>query len=171
MKKNHITRRAVAAFLSAVFMILAYCPVAFATNDSEVPGDSGYITFTTPTTRMESNGDFTFKFCYALTSDSFRANSTSITIETEAYIYHRETQEITTDSSKKFHLILYHDGILDKAVGGYYGYADGIYGGLTFNNLKKGDKYYFILYPDDGNMSLGPYMFTGSGKVSGVTVL
>lgn len=75
-----------------------------------------------------------------------------------------------TNSSTGFCLILYHDGLLDTEVGRYYGYADNIYGGLKFDNIKKGDKYYFTLAPTNEDFHRGPYCFQGYGDVSPVTV-
>lgn len=170
MKTGNTWNRLTATVLSVLLVAVVGCPIAFASDKSN-SDQSGYITFDSEDERMASNGKFTFEFCYNLKSDRFRANGTSIRIDTSAYIYNRDTKQTSTDSSKKFHLALYHDGIFDTYVGGYYGYADGVYGGLTFNNLEAGDKYYFVLYPDDPNMSRGPYMFTGSGQVTGVTVL
>lgn len=119
--------------------------------------------------KMSSNGSFDFKFNYSLTSDTFTANGTSITIQTVSYLYDSSTRTETKNKSKKF-VVKLCKTITNKEVGRYYGSADGVYGGLEFTGLTKGAKYYFIMAPLDGNFHLGPYYFQGHGKVDGVTV-
>lgn len=170
MKSKLLLKKAFAIILSVLLVMSITGSTAFATDIESEQDPNEYIHFTQSNTRMASDGSFDFKFSNLLTSDRFTANSTYISINTRVWLYRQDNGETSTDNSSEFCLVLYHNGIFDTEVGRYYGYANNIYGGLTFNNIKKGDKYYFTLSPTNGNFHLGPYYFQGSGDVSPVTV-
>lgn len=170
MKFSQLSKKAIALILSFIFMLTLGCSTAFAVDFTSEVNDLDYIRFNPIDARIASDGAFDFRFSYNLRSDTFIANSTSISINTCAYLLRLDTGEISTSRTHQFCVVLKHDGIVDKEVGRYYGYADGVYGGLTFTNIKKGDKYYFTMSPTDGNFHLGPYYFKGYGDVSPVTI-
>lgn len=71
----------------AVILIALSCFTPTNVFASETPIDE-YINFEVPTSRISSNGNFTFNVHRSLKSGSFTANGTSITIQTRARIYH-----------------------------------------------------------------------------------
>lgn len=170
MNFSQLSKKIISLILSLIFILTLGCSTVFATDSSSEIDEFNYIRFNPTDTRIASDGSFDFRFSYNLRSDTFIANSTSISINTCAHLSRLGTGEITTSRTHQFCVVLKHDGIVDKEVGRYYGYADGVYGGLTFTNIKKGDKYYFTMSPTDGNFHLGAYYFEGYGDVSPVTI-
>ena len=165
MLKRHIT--CIISFLMVLVFVMA-----IGVGATETPAeDHNYVRFL-PLTRMDSDGSFTFDFHYSCPSDKFTANSTSISINTCAKIYHMsDPSNVFTDSSQAFELILYKQNLIGTTeVGRYTGYADGIYGGRTFSGLTVGATYYFIMNPVDVNFDMTGDYFTGYGDVSNITV-
>ena len=167
MKKKNKKRK-----LAAIIIMLCMCFIASVTSyaDSSISNaNSGYIHFSPETSigepsRLNPDGSFTFYFNYAVTSDRFKVTSTSIRIDTCAWL--SSVYGISYDSTRAFTLTLYKALIIGSTVvGSYTGYADGIYGGLTFNGLSTSDTYFFVLGADP-NFHLTAYHFEGYGNVS-----
>lgn len=170
MKSKRNLYKVFAMMLAVIMMMTTYSASAFAEGVTDET-ESDYIIFTSSPTRMASDGTFEFTFNKVLQSNYFIVNSTSVTINTRACVYDKVTGAWFNDASQKFYLKLYHKGTnISEYVGGYYGCANDVYGGVTFNNLKKGDKYFFQLTTDEA-LKDSRYAIKGSGKVSPVTVL
>lgn len=152
----------------AVILIALSCFTPTNVFASETPIDE-YINFEVPTSRISSNGNFTFNVHRSLKSGSFTANGTSITIQTRARIYHLGYDTYRTSKNVKFQVVLYKSG--GTRVGSYTGMADNIYGGKEFTGLKKGATYYFeILVLDEDIQHSAVESIKGSGNVSGATI-
>lgn len=166
-----IMRKSFICLLSAI-LFCSTCLVGVSAAELSPNVFDSYIQFYNSNQRMESDGSFIFEFNYRVVSDRFTANSTSIRIDTCCVVCMWDgTGDEFTDSNEKFKVTLYHDGFFfDSAVGHYIGKADNIYGGKTFTDIKKGDKYYFEITPVNENLSMTPRHLKGYGKVSNVTV-
>lgn len=162
MKKSFIS------MITIALMILSCCsPInAFANDISE----KDYIKFEQPSTRISSNGYFTFDVHRSLVSGKFKANGNYVTIQTSARIYNAGTGTYRIDKSVKFRVTLCKKG--GKTIGSYVGMADNVYGGLKFTGITKGDTYYFVITVLDEDIQFSGYeSVKGSGNVSNVTVL
>lgn len=154
-----------------IVCISCFAPTnAFATEQE----NREYIVFDTPSSRISSDGSFSFKLRTALKSGYFKAKGTSITIQTQAKIYSEATGKSRTSKNVRFFVELHKKS--GSKVGSYIGMADNIYGGKQFTGLTKGETYYFhiiIIQNDiDGTFEVNKAEYLkGSGNVSGVTVL
>lgn len=159
--------------ITALLIMLSICFITSMTSyaDSSITNaNSGYIRFSPDTSvgepsRLNPDGSFTFTFNYAVTSDRFKVTSSTIRIDTCAHLLSAYGWTLY-DSTKAFTLTLYKAHIIGATiVGSYTGYADGIYGGLTFTGLSTSDTYFFVLGADP-NFHLSMYQFEGYGNVS-----
>lgn len=138
------------------------------TTDDAALVEDGTFEFVSSKSRMDSDGTFTYRFNYRLTSDSFVANSSSFTIDLGAYLFYGNTStDIITDSSKidsygQYKLILYKGSTLVNT----YTLSTSSNDTITVS-ATKGSTYYFVLEKKTENLQ---YYIKGSGTVTGVTV-
>lgn len=138
-------------------------------DDTFKMADNGYIRFSPAVSvgepsRLNPDGSFTFYFNYSVTSDRFKVTSSSIRIDTCAHL--TSVYGTSYDSTMYFTVTLYKVNLIGSTViGSYIGYADGIYGGLTFTGLSTSDTYYFIMNAQP-NFHHSAYHFEGYGNVS-----
>lgn len=160
----------------SILSVIIVCISCFAPTNvfATEQGNGEYIVFDTPSSRISSDGNFSFKLRTALKSGYFKAKGTSITIQTQAKIYSEATGRSRTSKNVRFFVELHKKS--GSKVGSYIGMADNVYGGKQFTGLTKGETYYFhiiIIQNDiDGTFEVNKAEYLkGSGNVSGVTVL
>lgn len=126
------------------------------------------ITFLSPATTakaMDSDGSFTFGFYSSLTSDTFKATSSTISIkisDCNLYEYSGSTNSVLNSASsvaKAYTLTLYDKSNNNKSVGTL---SESAGNGYTWTiGVTKGHTYYFQF-----NHNYPQYWFSGSGKVT-----
>lgn len=140
------------------------CPSVVRADNLDNGRSHDYFAFVSGDSKMQSDGSFTFYMRNYIHSEYFTANSSSVTIYTCANIYKESTYSSYTDPNVSFTLRFYANGSLS---GSYTGYADGIYGGLTFN-VNQYDSCYFTITVNS-TLPNSCYL-NGYGKVYRVTV-
>ena len=113
----------------------------------------GYFEFVAGQERMSSNGSFVFDFRVNLLSDEFTANGSSLTVVTQAWVSNTDVfaDNRIPDGSVSFTVKLCKKTIVGGVtVGSYTAYANGVRGGLTFNNIEQGATYYLQLTAESG---------------------
>lgn len=162
--------------LFSILSIIVVCiSCLFPTNAfANEPQTTEYIVFEKSSSRIASNGNFSFKLRTSLKSDYFKTNGTSVTIQTQARIYSEATEKYRTSNNLKFYVELYEKN--GKKIGSYIGMANNIYGGKKFTGLTKGKTYYFLILTIkeniDENFEINKAEYLkGNGNISGVTVL
>ena len=151
--------------ISLLSGVLSVSTFASDNNSSDTADNFEHICFLEDDNRIYSNGYFEFTIRWGVTSDTFTANSSSITIQTCAWIYDSYDHSTYNDSSKRFQLTLYKAN--GTYIGSYIGYANSVYGGLSFS-VTNGASYYFKISTLDA-LPDNCYV-DGYGYVSPVTV-
>ena len=132
-----------------------------------------HLTFISSPARINFDGYFEFQVRINIFhSDRFTVDSDSVTIATSALVYNDATGEYTTDDFVRFEVCLHDQTRAGAVVGRYIGYANGIYGGVTFSNLNTSHIYYISMhvYPQDYFTSTGKCL-SGYGNIYSITLV
>ena len=160
-------KKILSIFLALTILVLTFVmPVSAHSSESDE-----YITFTTSNSRIESDGSFHFYFRTKVTSDYFIADSSQITLMTQAHLYAQDGTGNTYTTTKVSFIVTLHQKVWygSKAIMSYIAYPDDVYGGLTIN-VTEGKKYYFELVSQT-DLDSTKYYIEGTGLVTPITVV
>lgn len=151
---------------SIIFVLTLVMPVSANLSESDE-----YIRFETSNSRIESDGSFHFYFRTKVTSDYFTADTSQITLMTQAHLYAQDGTGNTYTTKDVSFIVTLHQKVWygSKAIMSYIAYPDDIYGGLTIN-VTQGKKYYFELVCQT-NLDSTRYYIEGTGMVTPVTLV
>ena len=160
-------KKFISIFLSSLIFMMC-CIVPIGASDASY---DEYIQFTSSNARMESDGSFHFYFRTRVTSDYFTADSSTMTVTTQAHLFAQDgTKETFVTSDVSFRLTLYKKNFIGKSkVMSYIAYTDNIYGGVEVE-VEKGKKY-FLELECLNNLDSTKYYIEGIGLVTPVTLV
>ena len=169
----HATDISTTAFTENPETTIPVAPASTPSPNSFESFTDDHLTFTSSPARINIDSFFEFQLRMNIFhSDRFKVDSDSVTIATSALVYNNLTETYETDDFVEFEVRL-HDQTRAGAVVGYYiGYADGIYGGVTFTNLNTDHIYYLSMhvYPQDYFASTGNCL-DGYGNIYSITLV
>lgn len=155
-------KKIISILLVTTIIFCAFSMPSFAKPVNDTYENDEYFEFAQPSQneRIDSNGNYTYRFHTEVRSDSFKPTRTSITI----------TSITSTTSNSWFRITLYEyvSSGDDKEIGYISCKDDGLEDSKTFTGLKTNATYYLVIRKTNW---LNSNVVVGNGHITNITVV